>query len=207
MTASCSAQPEPYHGCKHYTAENEINGKPYLTPLGILEIYNCKLVIGEDSVEHVVLAGKELFRDYSLVMTDSNKYKAIYVYGGGVGRESLLGGCTGTQYLLDLHGTKPKLIEFGIKNACNQMDKVIWKKDRVIINFNRDAQFIYRYDYGKMQLPKDDPGRYDPIFDENSPIADKYYGHPKHPHMEYELAPPLRQGNQTQLVGHTAVES
>lgn len=179
----------PSMRCQMYPGDNYENGKPYVTPLGKLELYRCQVEGGENSVGRVVLGGRDLFKDSSLWMTDKNKAGTIFLYGGGVGRESLLGGCTGVQYLLDLRGHKPRLVAFGIQNACNQVNDVKWEKDRVVVNFNRDARFFYSFKSGKMELPKDIPERYDPIFDENSPVI-KEYERSSHPHQKYQLAPP-----------------
>ena len=178
-------------GCKKYGLDNFDNGRPYQTKFGILELYECPIGGKEESVEYLVLGGHPIFREFqSLGLSEHSRAQDTFIYDGGQNRTSLLGPCTGTQYLLDLRGTRPRLVKFGIKNACNQMDKVLWKKDRVVINFNRDAKFEYLYSTGEMMLPKDDPDRYDPVFDENSPVIDRYVGQKKYPHIEYELAPP-----------------
>lgn len=181
-----------YPGCIKLKVKNyDKAGKPYITPLGRLERYSCPTASGllDDRPEYVVLDGKELFKEINLAGGDVNVTRTVFIYDGGKIRGSLIGGCAGTQYLLDLRGKRPRLIDFGIKNACNQMDEVIWKKDRVIINFNREAKFEYIYSTGEMKLPKDDPDRYDPVFDENSPVIDQYQrGGTRH--LRYEIAPP-----------------
>jgi len=180
-----------FGGCKKYGLDNFENGRPYQTRFGILELYECPVDSKEESVGYLVLGGRPIFKEFqSLGLSEHSRALDVFVYVGGQNRKSLIGPCTGTQYLLDLRGKKPRLINFGIRNACNQMDKVIWKKDRVVINFNRDAKFEYLYSAGEMMLPKDDPDRYDPIFDENSPVINRYVGQKKYPHIEYELAPP-----------------
>lgn len=183
------ASAESYQECNKYPSDNLRFGRPYVTPLGTLELYRCESKSNDNSLERVVLGGKELFSEYSLWLTENNKEGTVFIYGGGVGRESMLGGCTGVQYLLDLTGNKPRLIKFGINNACNQVNQVQWKKDRVTINFNRDAKFSYVYGTGKMKLPEDNQNFYDPIIDENSPVINEYMKSTD-PHQKYRLAPP-----------------
>jgi len=177
-------------GCNKPDEDNLIDEKPIQTAFGRLEFYKCAVSPQDSSIKHIALGGKEILSESkSLWLSEHDRSKRLFIYEGGDNRTSLIGPCTGTQYLLDLRGKKPRLINFGIKNACNQMDKVIWKKDRAIINFNRDAIFEYNYSTGEMIPPKDDPNRYDPVFDDNSPVIDQYQRGGA-PHLRYELAPP-----------------
>jgi hypothetical protein len=190
ISFSACAQVGLYSDCKKHPIDNEQDGKPYITPKGVLELYRCGSETNGNEIGRVILAGREVFNEKnSLWITENNSEQSIFIYEGGNNRTSLIGPCTGIQYILDIRKSNIKLIAFGIKNACNQIDKIIWKKDHVIINFNRDAKFVYSYASGKMQLPKDDPDRYDPIFDENSPVIEAYKRN-SYPHQKYELAPP-----------------
>lgn len=180
-----------FASCKKYDEDNLVNGTPIQTSFGRLEFYECTVASQDDPIKRVVLGGKELLSESkSLWLSEHDKSNDIFIYEGGDNRTSLLGPCTGTQYLLDLRGKKPRMIRFGIKNACNQLEKVTWKKNLVLLDFRRSVRFTYSYVLGRMMLPKNDPSTYDPIFDENSPILDEYFKATKTPDREYRFAPP-----------------
>jgi hypothetical protein len=180
-----------FTSCKKFDEDNLINGTPIQTSFGRLEFYECTVPSQDDPIKHIVLGGKELLSESkSLWLSEHDKSRNIFIYEGGDNRTSLLGPCTGTQYLLDLRGKKPRMIRFGIQNACNQLEKVTWKKDRVVLDFRRSVRFSYSYTSGEMTLPKNDPNTYDPIFDENSPILDEYFKAKRTPDREYRFAPP-----------------
>lgn len=93
----------------------------------------------------------------------------------GTGRQTLTGPCNGTQYLIDFNRKiTPKIIEFGIKNACNQPCDAKQEKNNIVINFNRNAKFSYNLGTKRITPPKTTANTYDPVIDEESPIAELY---------------------------------
>lgn len=108
-----------------------------------------KKVCNNESTDVWEFSGKKLISgsgeiDYEI----SEKNQTIYIFrGANVYKQS---DCPDSLYLVDLNATPPTVFNFGIKNACNNIEWTSWKGKNGVVAIKHNVKF--RYD-GKMIIP------------------------------------------------------
>lgn len=166
-----------------------------INSFGIFRQYACpkrgEPIISDETPQFIYFNKKQLIKDFDIDCS-SNRSSSVFICSAGAGRNSSLGGCNGTQYLIDTNDKKIALFEFGIKNACNQIQSFSEKQGKIKITLRQDTSFIYDIKSKALYTPMNNEN-YTPTIDEDSPAFDKYAGHKKYPGLMYNVAPPYSQ--------------
>ncbi len=78
----------------------------------------------------------------------SKAFSEVYIYSGGADQYAE---CPNRAYLVDRSYTPPKVIKFGIKNACGEIDYVSSGKKNLVVAFKDNIKF--KYEGGKLIPP------------------------------------------------------
>lgn len=166
-----------------------------INSFGIFRQYTCPArsgpIISDKTPQFIFFNKKQLIKDFDIDCS-SNISGSVFICSAGAGKNSSLGGCNGTQYLIDTNDRKIALFEFGVKNACNQIQSFSEKQGKIKITLRQDTSFIYDIKSKVLYTPPNNEN-YTPTIDEDSPAFDKYAGHKKYPGLMYKIAPPYSQ--------------
>ena len=123
------------------------------TPYGKFTKTHCSDDANSDkNREWVSLNEIKILQDRRLIVESFNKVKGIFIYNSSDLNDYQIG-CDQGLYLIDLSFTPPKVIQFGVKNACNEFDWASWGDKGSVIALKKDVRFTYKD--GKIIPPKD----------------------------------------------------
>ena len=106
---------------------------------------------GVRSRNWLALDGVTVLEDSALSVERWSKDDTLWIYRGPSSWEI---GCPESHYLIDLNYKPVKVIQFGVKNACNECDWVSWGQKNSVIALKKNVRFIYKD--GKVTPPKND---------------------------------------------------
>ncbi len=135
-------------GCSNADESASCNtSKPKKYAFGEVSRTECTYKNGATE-DFINFQGESVLKDVRLFPDDSSPDKSIRIYTSGAATSTA---CAGRLYLVDFNLKPPKVLAFGVKNACNEFHWASWGRKRSVIAIKNNVRFVY--ENGKLIPP------------------------------------------------------